>query len=336
MWTGTAADGFHKAAADIPRSLETGAASLRKAGDALARWAGQLHVNQIEADKLEAEMAAANAAQNTGIQAMEHAWPGGDPTVQTGPPAYQQAAAAYKRAYDTGNAVYRKAYDLLQKHTAQAEAAANAVRAAGANDPFEPTQHESSGFGLLDVVTSVAGFASQGFGLLASVAALVPPAEEAAGVFETASGLSGVVSGIGGTTQLATGDPNAPSLLQLPLDVLPSLGGAVGDARALAAQRDAGSLGDAFAAKTRAGLAARSRTQGGHLSEAQHVARGREMSHGDARAAVASGAATVAQQATGQGGNPVVGSGVGGIGVVVNPKKRQLGKAALNAAQQPW
>jgi hypothetical protein len=137
-------------------------------------------------------------------------------------------------------------------------------------------------------------------------------------------------------TQVAAGSPDAPSGLQLLIANLPGrgLGGAVSDGRALAkATEGAGSLPAALGAKTRAGLAARSRTVAGQVPD---VARGRHLAHGDARAAVATGAATIAQAATGQSNNPYAGLAGNGIGVVVNPTRRQVGKAALNAGALPW
>jgi hypothetical protein len=340
-WTGTAADGFRAAGADIPRSLVSGANSLSRAGQALMTWAGQLSVNQIHADELERQMAAANAAQATEEAAMWRTWPGGDPTSgQTPPPAYQRAAAACRHAYDTGNAVYAKAVDLLAKHTAQATTAAAAIRGAGGNQPFEPTQHESGIMQVVDTLTSIAGYASQAFGTLAQIAAVFPPADEVAGGLETLATGSGGVASLGGVTQVAAGSPDAPSGLQLLIANLPGrgLGGAVNDGRALARATDGGarSLPGALGGKTRAGLADRSRTLGGQLSEQAHVTRGRHLAHGDARAAAATGAATIAQAAAGQSDNPYAGLAGSGIGVVVNPTRRQVGKAALNAGALPW
>lgn len=340
-WTGTAADGFRAAGADIPRSLISGANSLTHAGEALMTWAGQLSVNQVHADDLERRMVASYAAQNRLVAAMEHAWPGGDPTSgQTPPAAYQQPAAEYRQAYDAANAIQAQAVDLLAKHTAQATRAAAAIRAAGSNQPFQPTQHESGIMQVVDTLTSLAGYASEAFGTLAQVAAVFPPADEIAGALQTAAVGTGALSSLGGVAQVVAGSPDAPNGLQLLIANLPSrgAGAALSDGRALARATDGGarSLPEAFGAKTRAGLAERSQAQGGHLSEQAHVARGRQLAHGDARAAVATGAATAGQVATGQDGSPYPGLAGNGIGVVVNPTRRQIGKAVLNAGTLPW
>jgi hypothetical protein len=332
-WSGSAADGFRQAGGDLPRSLASGAQSLSRAGTALMTWATQLAANQREADDLEKqaetvkqELAAAQTIASTASQEYD-----ADPSQAN--LDRSTLLSNYSQTIDAQLwALQLKAQELLQKHTAQAKKAATAIRAAGNDQPFEPTQHEGFIASALDTLTSIAGDASVIFRTLASVAAVFPPAEEVAGVLETASFVTGGVATLSGLAQHAVGSPNAPNALALLVSSLPTrgIGAAISDARKLnTAREETTSLWEAFGAKTRTELADRVKDSAGMTFEEQ-VAAGRELAQGNARAAVAFGAVNVGAAVNGTYGDPGPTLLSNGVAFLVNPSVGQLTKSVLN------
>lgn len=233
-WSGDAADDFHDYGDDLPQAFGTGAESMKAVADALNTWAGQLATNQALADQLEARAKQLKAQVKDAGAAMDEA--AGAIPRDTGNPSYAERYDAFQRTVDTWstlNTALRKVIDdaerLKARHLRGANAAASAIRG-GPDDAFQP---ENDGWFVqtVDGIAKVSSIASAVTGVAAAALAITVIGAPVAGALETASIATGGIALGAGVVQRVANSKNAPSNLDLLLNMVPGrtfTSGAVG------------------------------------------------------------------------------------------------------------
>jgi hypothetical protein len=223
-WSGDAAENFHDYGDDLPQAFGTGAESMQAVAEALSTWSGQLTANQARADELEAKAKKLKAQLKEAEAAMDEA--ASALPRDTGNPNYAERYDAYRRTVDTWSAlntalqmVIDDAERLKARHLREANAAASAVRS-GPDDAFQP---ENDGWfvQVVDGVAKVSSIASAVTGVAAAALAMTVIGAPVAGALETASIATGGVALGAGVVQRVAKSKNAPSNLDMLLNMVP-------------------------------------------------------------------------------------------------------------------
>jgi hypothetical protein len=223
-WSGDAADDFHDYGDDLPQAFGTGAESMKAVADALNTWSGQLAANQARADELEAQAKKLKAQLKTAAAAVDEA--AGAIPRDTGNPNYTDRYNAYRDAADQWselNSALQKviadAERLKARHLREANAAASAIRG-GPDDAFQP---ENDGWFVqtVDGIAKVSSIASAVTGVAAAALAMTVIGAPVAGALETASIATGGIALGAGVVQRVANSKNAPSNLDLLLNMVP-------------------------------------------------------------------------------------------------------------------
>ena len=223
-WGGSAAEEFSDHGDDLPMALGAGAESMGAVSEALATWAGQLAVNQAQADELERKAKKLKeriAAAEDDLTQAAGAIPRdtSHPQYNARYDAYLGAVDACAKLDDALTKVIDEAERLRAKHRRQADAAADKIRS-GPDDAFEP-ENDTWYVQTLDGVSKVSGIVSAATAAAAAGLAITGVGAPAAAVLAAVSTGTGGISLLSGLGQRVAGSRNAPGNLDLALSVLP-------------------------------------------------------------------------------------------------------------------
>jgi uncharacterized protein YukE len=225
-WSGDAADSFHSTGDDLPKAFNSGSESLQATTKALTTWGSQLVANQAQADQLEQRAKTLKAELKAAGHAMDEA--AGNLPHDTGNPHYTARYDAYLSTVDKWsklNSALQKVIDdahrLQARHLREANTAASAIRS-GPDDAFQPQQGEGWLMQAVGLVGKVSGLISSASAVVAAGSLVIPGVGEVvAPVAGTVAGATGAVSGLAGLAQRIGGDPHAPGVLDIALNLVP-------------------------------------------------------------------------------------------------------------------